>query len=310
VAMLYSPDNSSLLFAMELEDKLYGQSHTGYYRACWKADLGVRYVTYDTIDDITEPILIVPLALTMSDAVAQRLARFVHDGGVMIADCRTGLYDERGWMRPDLPAGLLREAAGLTEGEQVCSDPENDVVVPTADGVIDSRNRRDLPPMDPIHQGPPIAFTWPLPATVRAHGFLTPLELNGAEAIGHSDDLVLAARHHYGRGCVYYFGTYMGLALDKNLPDAHAVLQRLLLKHATPVLRGDRLRPRLIAGKERSLLAVFNDHLTQRFTEMISVPAGFGHARNIVDGSTCSVVDGKVSSTVEPEDVVVMLLER
>ena len=309
VAVLYSADNSSLLFAMELEDKLYGQSHTGYYRAVWKADLGARYVTYDAIDDITEKVLIVPMALSMSDKVADRLAKFVYDGGVLIADCRTGLYDERGWMRPDLPAGSLREAAGLTEGEQVCSDPGNDVVVPTADGVIDEQSRKDLPPMDPIHQGPPITFSWPLPAVVRAHGFLTPLELKGAEPIGTSGDMVLAARHAYGRGCVYYFGTYMGLALDKNIPDAHAVLQHILLKHATPVLRGNSLRPRLIAGQDRSLLAVFNDDRTQCVTEMVPVPGGFRNARNIVDGTLSPIVGDKVSLTVEPENAAILLLE-
>ena len=143
VAMLYSADNSSLLFAMELADKRYGQSHTGYYRAAWKADLGVRYVTYETLEDVKEKVLIVPMALTMSDQVADQLAQYVHDGGVLITDCRTGLYDERGWMRPGLPAASLREAAGLTEGEQICSDPENEPVVPTADGTVDNRHQRD-----------------------------------------------------------------------------------------------------------------------------------------------------------------------
>jgi beta-galactosidase len=309
VAMLYSADNSSLLYAMELEDKLYGQAHTGYYRAVWKADLCARYVTYDTLDDIAEKVLIVPMALTMSDQVADRLARFVHDGGTLIADCRTGLYDQRGWMRPDLPASSLREAAGLVEGEQVCSDPGNDIVVPTADGSIDSRNRQDLPPMDPIHQGPPITFSWPLPAVVRAHGFLTPLELHGAEPIGQYGDMVLAARHNYGQGCVYYFGTYMGLALDKNIPDAHAIMQNILLKHATPVLRGHSLRPRLIVGRQRSLLAVFNDHRTESCTEMVPVPKGFRNARNIVDGTLSPIVGDQVSVTVEAENAVVLLLE-
>jgi beta-galactosidase len=310
VAMLYSSDNSSLLFAMELDDKLYGQSHTGYYRAVWKADMNVRYVTYDTLDDIKENVLIVPMALTLSDEVADKLAKFVYNGGILFADCRTGLYDERGWMRPDLPAGKLREAAGVTEGEQVCSDPENDVVVPAPDGGIDSRNRTDLPQMDPIHKGPPITFSWPIPATVQVHGFLTPLELHGAEPIGKSGDMVLATKHHYGKGCVYYFGTYLGLALDKNLPDAHALLQHLLLKHAKPVLRGNQLRPRLIVGQNRSLLAVFNDHRTQAITETVSLPPGVRQAKNAVDGTVYPIGQGTLSVTVPAENVLVLVLEK
>jgi hypothetical protein len=310
VAILYSPDNSSLLFAMELEDKLYAQSHIGYYRAVWKADLNARYVSYDTIDDITEKVLIAPMALTMSDVVADKLAKYVYDGGILIADCRTGLYDERGWMRSDLPAASLRDAAGLAEGEQICSSPENDVVVPTADGAIDNRNRGTLPPMDPIHQGPPIEFCWPVPATVCAHGFLTPLELDGAEPIGQYGDTVLAARHNHGQGCVYYFGTYLGLALDKNITDAHAILQRILLKHATPVLSGNCLRPRLVLGKDRSLLIAFNDHRTQLVTERVPVPSGFHNAKNAIDGTAYPIVDDKISLSVEPESATVVLLEQ
>jgi hypothetical protein len=265
-------------------------------------------VTYDDIAAVTEPILIAPMALTMSDDAADALAKYVERGGVLIADCRTGLFDERGWMRPDLPAGALRAAAGLVEGEQICSDPENDVVVPTADGTIDGEGRPDLPPMDPIHQGPPITFSHPVSAVVPAHGFLTPLELHGAERIARHDDLTLAARHDFGRGCVYYFGTYMGLALDRNLCGAHVIVQRILLQHAAPPLRGKALRPRLIVGKDRSLLAVFNDHRTQTVTEETSVPGGYRLARDVVTGVEYPLVDGRIELTVESENVVVLLL--
>jgi beta-galactosidase len=310
VAVLFDPDNSSLLFGMELEDKLYSKSHMGYYRAIWRSDLTARYVTYDNFDDIQEKVLVVPMALTMPDRIADRLAKFAYDGGVLIAEARTGLYDERGWLRPDVPAGALRDAAGVVEGEQVCSDPENDVIVPTPDGSIDSRNRTDLPPMDPIHQGPPIAFSWPTAGRVPVHGFLAPLKLRGAEPIGRCGEMILAARNRYGKGQVYYFGTYMGLALDKNIPEAHAVLQQIFLAHAQPVLRGERLRPRLIAGEKRSILAVFNDHRTQTVTEAVPVPAGFRNVRNVVTGEDLSVEKGKVTVTVEHEHAVILLLEN
>jgi len=310
VAVVYDPDNSSLLFAMELDDKLYGKSHTGYYRTVWKSDLTARYVTYDTLDDIVEPVVIFPMGLTMPDSVADWLVRYVESGGVLVAEARTGLYDERGWMRPDLPAGRLRAAAGVVEGEQICSDPDNDVIVPTADGSIDSRNRMDLPPMDPIHQGPPIRFAWPVEATVPVHGFLTPLILEGAEPIGTCDELVLATRHRYGKGMVYYFGTYLGLALDKNLPDAHGILQRILLSHATPVVRGDKLRPRLVRGRDRSLLMLFNDHRTELVRETVAIPAGFSKMTDVVSGKAVAVVKGKVTVEVEAEQVVVLVLEK
>ena len=310
VAVLYDPDNSSLLFAMELADKLYGDSHVGYYRSIWKSDLIARYVTYDTMEDIREKVLIVPMALTMSDHVAERIAQFVHDGGVLIADVRTGVYNERGYMRPELPAGRLSKAAGLVEGEQIYSDPGNVVTVPTADGTVESEIRSDLPALDPIQVGPPMTFTWPIEAQVRVQQYLAPLELRGAEPIAKYGDLVLAAHHRYGKGEVYYFGTYMGLALEKNVPDALALLQEILLRHAEPVVRGDRLRPRLIdGGEEGTLLVVFNDHRTDTISEEVRLPDGAQRAKDIVTGQEYAASDGQVRLTVGAEDAVVLLLD-
>ena len=310
VAVLYDPDNSSLLFAMELEDKLYGHAHTGYYRAIWKSDLTARYVTYDTLGDIREKVLIVPMAMTMPQKVADAIAQFVHEGGVVIADGMTGMFDERGWYRADIPAGKLGEAAGVSEGEMVCSDPDNDISVPSADGSIDSTNRTDLPPMDPIHQGPPISFTWPIEVEVPAHGYLAPLELEGAKAIGKYGEMVLAAHNEYGKGQVYYFGTYMGLALDKNLPEAHLLLKTILQKHAAPVINGERLRPRLMDAGNKALLVVFNDHRTETVTEEINIPAGFLKARDIVNDRELEVRDGSVTVTIGAEQAAVLLLTK
>lgn len=311
VAILYDPCVSSLLFAMELEDTLYGQSHTGYYRAVWKADLCARYVTPDCFDDITEKVLILPMALTMTEDLADKIARYVAEGGTLITDCRTGMFDGRGFMRPKLPAGRLSEAAGLVEGEQICSDRDKDPnLVPTADGEI-IRSKTDLPPFAPIQLGPDISFTAPAETTVPVQEFLTPLELDSAEAIGSYEDIVLAACNEYDKGRVYYFGTYMGLALDKNLPGAHDILHAILCDTATPVIRGQRLRPRLIQGDQRSLLVVFNESRNDTVTEIIALPKGFegcAKAKEVYNGNEHSVVDGKIELTIAPEKMAVLEL--
>lgn len=308
VAVLYDPDNSSLLFAMELEDKLYGQSHTGYYGAIWKCDLTARYITYDTLDDVREKLLVVPMALTMPQVVADKLTNFVREGGTLILEARTGAFDHRGYMRSILPAGELRQAAGLCEGEAIYSDPTNTVTVPAADGTIDSSGRTDLPPLDPISVGPPITFNSPVDATIPAHGYLVPLEPNGAEPIGWYKDIVLAARHTYGKGCVYYFGTYMGLALDKNIPQAHTLIQHILLEHAQPVIRGNRLRPRLIKSAQEAILTVFNDSRTQQQQEQIVLPDAYMHVRDIYSGRELKVRKRQCLIDVEPEGVRVFKL--
>ncbi|MDK1046091.1 MAG: hypothetical protein QGM45_10455, partial [Anaerolineales bacterium] len=157
--------------------------------------------------------------------------------------------------------------------------------------------------------GPPIHFTWPIEAHVPVHGYLVPLKLAGAMPLGCCGDMILAAHHEYGKGQVYYFGTYMGRALCKNIPEAHALLREILLGHARPVIRGDRLRPRLITSATGALLVAFNDHHTEAVSEALGVPDRFESAQNIVTGETYPLTDGKISLTVGPEDAVVLLLK-
>ncbi len=308
VAILYDPDNSTALLAMELSDELYGQAHIGYYHAVWECDLSARYITYATLGDLRQKVLIVPLALTMPEEVADKLAEFVHAGGVLIADCRMGMLDGNGFMRAERPAGKLAQAAGLREGEMVYSDPDNTVAIPSADGKLE-KERSAVEGMDAVHLGPAIKFDYPVAAQIRARGFITPLELEGAQATGKYDDMVLGAHHRYGQGEIYYFGTYVGLGLYRKDAGAKAIIKAILHKHLQAKVSGERLRPRLMRTEEGTILAVFNDSRSETVTEAIRLPEGFGRAINIETGKTVSVSANSLTLTVGPEDAVVVELK-
>jgi hypothetical protein len=182
------------------------------------------------------------------------------------------------------------------------------VIVPTADGTIDKHVNSDLPVLDPIQCGPQISMSWPTTSSFSVREFLVPLELRGAEAIGRCGEHVLATRHRYGQGVVYYFGTYVGVGLDRCDAEANAVIQRILLNHATPVIRGGRLRPRLIRGRERSLLVVFNDDRSETITDTLVLPSGVSEAIDIDCGSVYKATKGQIDVTVDAENCVVLLL--
>ena len=310
VAVLYDPDNSSLLFAMELEDVLYGNSHIGYYRAIWRSDLAARYVTPEQLDDIPEPVLVLPMTLLLDDRVAERIAQYVKAGGTVIAEARTGLFDHRGWLREQVPAGPLAEVFGVVEGEMIASDAANAGLVPSADGTVNQKRPDDLAPIDPIHLGPPIQFDWPLQVEVAAREFLTPLALRGARPIARHGDMVLAAHHEYGKGHAYYFGTHLGFALYDNVPEAVALVREVLLQHASPPVRGNRLRPRLLRAADAALLIVFNDHAADTIEEEIVLPEGFVRATEATTGATVNTEGGRIAVTLEPESVAVYRLKK
>lgn len=301
VAILYDPDNSSLLFAMEGSDVLYVQSHIGYYRAIWESDLFARYLTYASLDDLKEKILIVPMCLTLLPEVAEAVEKFVQEGGILVADARMGLFDGRGLLQPDLPAYKLTEVAGLREDEALCSDPENRPWV---------NNPDDLPWPDEIYSGPEITVTSPQPARFRVYGYLAPLLLKGAECIGRWGDICLVARHKYGKGEVYYFGTYLGLALYNGDTGAFSMLSSILKQHTSPPVVGITLRPRLIENDEEGLLLVFNDDKLETHTDSISLSEKYKRAYDIMNQREIPIEDSKIELRIDPEDALVLRLSK
>ena len=299
VAILYDPDNSSLLFAMENGDELYSQSHIGYYKAVWKNDVFARYVTYDTIDNIKEKLLIIPMCMTITEKAAEKVRDFVANGGTVICEARTGLFDERGYLQPDIPSRNLTEVAGLVEEEAFCSDPGN---------YPELNNPEHLPWPDGLYNDVEITLTRPINTTLHAHGYLVPLKLQGAEAIGTSNGFCAAAYHKYGKGEVYYFGTYMGLAMFNGDKGAEDTIMALVKQYTTPEVCGEKLRPRLIRGKDESLLLIFNNDKYQKETDTIKIPEEFSSASDVQTAEEVKIKGNSITVTVDAEDVKIIRL--
>jgi len=302
IAILYDPDNTSLLFAMENKDDRYCQSHSGYYEAIWKNDLYAKYVTFSSIKDLKEKILIVPMCLTLPKDVAEHIKNYVKRGGILITDARMGLFDERGFLQPDIPPYGLADIAGLREDEAFYSDPSNRPML---------NNQENLPWPDEIYSGPEISITKPIKENLRVHGFLAPLLLEEAESIGKWGDVCLAAHNHYGEGEIYYFGTYLGLALFHGDKGALPLLSAIIKKYVKPKVSGNNLRPRLIEGNKESLLVVFNTDKFKKLTEIIALPNELISAYDVMDNEKqIEIMNNKLELSVEPEGVRVILLMK
>jgi len=292
VAVLYDPDNSTQLWAMENTDELYGNSFTGYTRAIFESDISARYLTYDTFDDIQEKVLIVPMCLTLRADVAEKIKKFVAEGGILISDARMGLFDQRGFLQPVQPSFGLHEVAGLREEEAYCSDPS-------------FRPQRTERWPDEVYNGPLLRFSAPIASEVVTSEYLSPLRLEGAEAIGSYEDLTIAAHNTYGKGEVWYFGTYMGLSIYRGDENALKLVKDLIARYTTPEVKGNCLRPRLITGAGRKLVCVFNDDPFATHTDTVTLPQGVTKAVSLFDGSEATVTDGMLTLTLEGDDAQV-----
>lgn len=299
VGILYDPDVTQQLFAMEANDNLYVQSHIGYYRALWRSDLFARYVTYSSLEDLDGlQVLIIPMCLTLPESAAAAVRTWVANGGTVIAEARTGLYDARGFNQPVLPAMGLSELFGVVEEESLCSDPEN------------------RPPLNNPAQEP-----WPEQyhsiATIKtdgsnsfaARGYFVPLQCRGAAAIATTDEHCLASFTRFEGGSAYYIGTYLGLALFKEDKGAHQFLRSILAKHVSSAVRGNALRPRIISTRDSAILAVFNDSREATRSDCIELPGNYVMAMDVYDPAQQLVIQNRrLEVQVEPESVRVFKL--
>jgi len=292
VAVLYDPDNSTLLWAMENTDELYGHSFCGYAQALFECDVCARYLTYDTFDDLQENVLIVPMCLTLRADIAEKIRAFVEKGGILICDTRMGLFDNKGYWRPTLPSFGLHEVAGLREEESYSSDKN----------FKPARNER-WP--DEIYNGPTLNLEQPVQGTIETSEFLSPLRLEGAEAVGNWDGHVIAAHHHFGKGQVWYFGTYVGISIYRGDQGALCAVKEIIKQHINPEVKGNILRPRLVTGAGRTLLCVFNDDPYANHSDEIQLPEGFTRAVSLFDGAEATISEGKLVLTLESDDAQV-----
>ena len=301
IAILYDPANSAMLFAMDSNSELYAKSHIGYYKNIWNNDLYARYVTYDTLDGIDEKILIVPMCLTIDEKTAEKIKSFVEQGGILIAEARMGLFDENGFLQPDLPSFGLSEVSGLVEEEAVYSDVTNKPSV---------NNSKDFDWPEEILRGPMVQMSGGSKARFHVQEYLAPLLTEDAECIGKWNDICLAAHNEYGKGEVYYFGTYLGLALFNESEGAHTIISDILRKHVKPQVSGKKLRPRLIENGSEGILTVFNDSRSEGISDCITLPEKFNTAKDLFSGNVLSIRGNTIEIIVEPEDVAVIHLEK
>jgi beta-galactosidase len=137
-------------------------------------------------DDLsTYKVVFAPHLFVLGDDAARRLSDYVRGGGVLVADCRTGVKDTTGLCHARTLPGLLSDALGI------CIDEYE---------ALDDRMTYSL------------ACTPPFTTTHRGSRFADWVSLRGAEALAGYDEWHLkpyaaVTRNSFGKGWGYYVGT-------------------------------------------------------------------------------------------------------
>ncbi len=296
VAILTDQDNAILTYAMAGNEDASVQSFRGYYKALWKMDQWSDFIEPHDLDKRQYAVVIVPWHLIGKKETFERLRQCAESGTTLIVETSFGLFDERCFYNPVIPPYGLDEVFGYREKENYYMRPRAEA------------DSGSLAPAEMINYEPDVHFSLPVQATVRANTYLTPIEVRSATPIATCMDLTVGARKQVGKGAVYYIGTNLGATIDSGDDAGIELLRAIIHPLAPPLVSSAKLRPRLVEGSNRSLLAVFND-TSQDLTENLVLPTRYHQATDIHSRKPLRLEKGALSLSVPYEDVVVVELE-
>jgi beta-galactosidase len=118
VAILYSADSQNALAYMPFSDRVtYMTFVEQMYGVLYRMNVEADFVTPETTDLARYRVLLVPPLYAASDAVLDRLARFVEQGGHIVMALKSGFANEHATVRSLRAPGPLRKAAGFSYQE-------------------------------------------------------------------------------------------------------------------------------------------------------------------------------------------------
>ena len=166
----------------------WAKNMEGWYKLFWDWGMPAEMTDLERLneDDFETPILVLPGAVSVSEAQAQSLCRYVENGGVLIADGRMGSLDERGCVPPEgIPGKTLSRLFGVTEADVTSGER----MVVGGDALPTGFESQELELTDPAAQ------------------VLATME-DGTPAV---------VLHQFGKGRTLYFNSFEGLVLLEKL---------------------------------------------------------------------------------------------
>ncbi len=114
VAILYSSDSHHGIQFMPFNDRVsYMTVLMQMYRALYRLNVEVDFVSPGHTDWSAYRILVVPPLYVAPDELLNRIARFVREGGHAVVAFKSGFTNEHSTVRWERAPGPLREAAGI-----------------------------------------------------------------------------------------------------------------------------------------------------------------------------------------------------
>lgn len=243
---------------------------THLHRALWMDKYAVGYINpSDRYDGVK--MLVWPHMVTVDDAMADKLAAYVADGGILVIGGRSAIKNTDNVVLAETPPGPLQKLAGVTVEEYG---------------------------MRPERYGYGITLGSEAYPAVQWYDMLQPTTARviGTWSAGHLEGLPAVTVNDYGRGKVIYVGTYIA-------PETAPWIARLIADEAglAPLLRDVPPAVEVVMRRsaERDLLFLLNHDETGHTLQ--DLPAG-------TDLLQAKAVRGELH--LEPRQVAVIELKK
>ncbi len=302
VGILVNESNYQLCTHLAQGGENLAYSTRGWWRLLWDLNIpcDLLSVDHDLESASKYAVLILPFPLSLSEAVAARLAAYVEAGGCLISEAAPGRINEEGF----------------------CNRGELSPTLAALFGVRQSSFTMVREPDGGAHWSPP-ERTWgeyldaqmldgagPLAGhKLRANVYLEAFEpMADTEPVMKAGGDVAGVRRRVGKGQAWLLGTYVGHSgTAYRDPAIHAAVRTMLAAvGVTPEHEGKLIvRKRVTSGKEGWF---FLNPTGEAVTEKI-VLNGWRRVRDLF-GQPVPVAGEKIELTVAPLDVQVLILEE
>ena len=301
VGILVNEENAKFQASMINGNGQLSYSTRGWHRLLWELGFPVDFVelTYATAEMLSGyQVLILPIPLSISETLAEKLAQYVKGGGNLISEANPGQINEHAVAN----RGELSPTLGLLFGAKHAS--LRMVAEPGGEKRFTPRPRTWGEFVDPCM----LNGVGPLSGQkVRANAHLETFECeNGQPLLKYGDEIAGVIRQ-VGAGKAILLGTYVGHNGTAYREEESQIFVRALLQvcgvvpeHSGRLL----LRKRIIPGKQAW---IFTNPTAQSLTE--SVEVGKSQVEDLL-GLPFEQTGSSVKLTVESTDIRVLIIKE
>lgn len=288
VSLLFVPESQAFACLLRGSTKPYEHAINGAWRGFFDAQVVAGFARADRLDEA--PVLYLPYPMMLPDALAARLKKWVHDGGILISEGAPA------WFGDHAVAGTVQPGSGLAElfgAREVWTDFAPDALRDLAVEVAGMRG-----------------YGGELRQQLAPHG--------GAVSGHYLDGGIAAVDNEYGAGRTRLIGTSLGVGYHdhEDAPGLSAAVFEDLLgwagirppTHST----NQTVLCRLHDGPEGRVLWLLNPSRSEEASTIV-VEGGVGAGARAAWGSDADVevVDGeRLRVRVAPRDALVLRLGR